>query len=74
MIDTDILVDALRGFGSGLAYVEDAEQQGRLRISITTEMELIVGCRTRGELHRVGRFLRRGTILGMSEAVMFHMC
>jgi hypothetical protein len=42
VIDTDILVDALRGFGSGLAYVEDAEQQGRLRISITTEMELIV--------------------------------
>ena len=69
MIDTDILVDALRGFGSGLAYVEDAEQQGRLRISITTEMELIVGCRTRGELHRVERFLRRGTILGMSEAI-----
>jgi hypothetical protein len=43
VVDTDILVDALRGFGPGLDYAEDAEQQGTLHISIATEMELIGG-------------------------------
>jgi predicted nucleic acid-binding protein len=69
VIDTDILVDALRGFGPGLDYVENAGRQGMLHISITTEMELIVGCRNRRELHRVDRFLRRCTILGMTEVI-----
>ena len=69
MFDTDILVDALRGFSAGLDYVEEAEPQGALRISITTEMELIVGCRNRRELHRLERFLRRFTILAMTEVV-----
>ena len=69
MFDTDILVDALRGFSAGLDCVEEAEQQGTLRISITTEMELIVGCRNRRELHRLERFLRHCTIMGMTEVI-----
>jgi len=62
-------VDALRRFNVGLDYVEEASQQGALRISITSEMELIIGCRNRRELHRLERFLRRCTILGMTEAI-----
>jgi predicted nucleic acid-binding protein len=69
VFDTDIPVDALRGFSVGLDYIEEAEQQGALRISITTEMELIVGCRTRRELHRLERFLRRFTIMAMTEVI-----
>jgi len=69
VIDTDILVDALRRFSAGLDYVEEASQQRLLRISITSEMELIIGCRNRRELHRLERFLRRCTILGMTEAI-----
>jgi predicted nucleic acid-binding protein len=69
VFDTDILVDALRGFSAGLDYVEEAERQGALRISITTEMELIVGCRNRRELHRLERFLRRFTIMAMTEVI-----
>ena len=65
----DILVDALRGFRVGLDYVEEASQQGALHISIISEMELILGCRNRRELHRLERFLRRCTILGMTEAI-----
>ena len=46
---TDICsIDALRGFGPGLDDIEDAEQHGTLHISITTEMELIIGYRNRG--------------------------
>lgn len=72
MADTMIeaLIDALRGFSAGLDYVEDAEQCGTLSISITTEMERIVGCRNRRELRRVERFLRRWTILRMTEAIV----
>jgi predicted nucleic acid-binding protein len=69
VFDTDILVDALRGFSTGLDYVEIAEQQGTPRLSITTEMELIVGCRNRRELRRLERFLRRFTIMAMTEVI-----
>jgi predicted nucleic acid-binding protein len=69
VVDTDILVDALRGFSVGLDYVEGASQQGTLRISIISEMELIVGCRNRRELRRLERFLRRCTILDMADVI-----
>jgi predicted nucleic acid-binding protein len=69
VLDTDILVDVLRRFSAGLDYVEEAEQYGALRISITTEMELLVGCRSRRELRRLERFLRRFTIIGMTERI-----
>ena len=49
--------------------MEGAEQQDALRISITTEMELIIGCRNHRELRRLERFLRRWTILGMTERI-----
>ena len=62
-------MDALRRFSVGLDYVEEASQQGSLRISIISEMELIMGCRNRRELHRLERFLRRCTVLGMTEAI-----
>ena len=69
MLDTDILVDALRRFSAGLDYVEESQQQGALRISITTEMELILGCRNHRESRRLERFLRRCTILGITERI-----
>jgi hypothetical protein len=37
VVNTDILIDALRGFGPGLNYIEDAEQRSTLHIRITTE-------------------------------------
>ena len=69
MVDTEILIDALRGFGPGLDYIEDAEQHSTLHISITTEMGLIIGCRNRRELYRLERFVRRCTILAMTETI-----
>ncbi len=69
MLDTDILVDALRRFSAGLDYVEEARQHGALRISITTEMELILGCRNHRELRCLERFLRRCTILSITERI-----
>ena len=56
MLDTDIVVDALRDFTLAIDYFEDIEQQGELRISRLTHMELIVGYRNRAELQRLRRF------------------
>lgn len=69
MLDTDIVVDALRDFTLAIDYLEDVEQQGDLRISRPTQMELIVGCRNRAELQRLGRFLRRFTMLDLTESI-----
>jgi len=66
---TDIVVDALRDFTLAIDYLEDVEQQGDLRISGPTQMELIVGCRNRAELQRLGRFLRRFTMLDLTESI-----
>ena len=69
MLDTDIVVDSLRDFTLAIDYLEDVEQQGELRISRPTQMELIVGCRNRAELQRLGRFLRRFTMLDLTESI-----
>ena len=63
MLDTDIVVDALRDFTLAIDYLEDVEQQGDLRIGRPTQMELLVGCRNRAELQRLERFLRRFIML-----------
>jgi predicted nucleic acid-binding protein len=69
VLDTDIVVDALRDFALAIDYLEDVEQQGDLRISRLTQMELIVGCRSRAELQRLGGFLRRFTMLDLTESI-----
>jgi predicted nucleic acid-binding protein len=68
VLDTDIVVDALRDFTLAIDYLEDIEQQGGLRISRPTQMELIVGCRNNAELQRLERFLRRFTMLDLIES------
>jgi predicted nucleic acid-binding protein len=69
VLDTAIVVGALRDFTLAIDYPEDVEQQGDLRISRPTQMELIVGCRNRAELQRLGRFLRRFTMLDLTESI-----
>jgi predicted nucleic acid-binding protein len=69
VLDTDIVVDALRDFTLAIDYLEDVEQQGDLRISRPTQMELLVGCRNRAELQRLERFLRRFTMLDLTESI-----
>ena len=68
-LDTDIVVDVLRGFPPAVNYLETAEQQETLAISITTHMELIIGCRNRAELRRVEQFLERFNIWSLSATI-----
>lgn len=55
VVDTDILIDALRDMQEAVTTLEEIEE--RAIISIVTQMELIVGCRNARELRRLERFL-----------------
>ena len=44
LLDTNILIDVLRGEAEALRWLE---QQGQASISVITWIEVLVGCRTR---------------------------
>ena len=69
VIDTDVLVDVSRGVQEAVAYLAGVEEKATLMTTVVTEMELIVGCRSKGELRRLDRFLGRFRIVKLSEAV-----
>ena len=69
LLDTNLLIDVLRGESVALAWLE---QQQQPRISVITWIEVLVGCRN-GETERVGSWLdqvhaRRARSLGEAEA------
>ena len=66
LVDTDILIDVARGNDIALQFLNRAEQQGPLAVSIVTEMELIVGCRNRRELKSMDTFLKRFTVIPLT--------
>lgn len=45
LFDTDVLIDVGRGVREAIDTLEVAARQNRVRISVVTEMELLVGCR-----------------------------
>lgn len=69
IVDTDVLIDVSRGAGEAIACLQQIERQSILSVSTITEMELIVGCRNKGELRTVERFLSRFQIIKVSEAI-----
>ena len=69
LIDTDILIDAGRGVGEAVLYLQTAEQQTSLAVSVITQMELIVGCRSKAEVRALERFLARFQIVHLNESI-----
>jgi predicted nucleic acid-binding protein len=69
LADTDVLIDAARGIAETTAALEAAEEFGPLRISIVTEMELIVGCRDGRELRRLDQFLLRFVVVRLDAQI-----
>ena len=67
IVDTDILIDAGRGISEAITYLDDLEKSTKLSVSIVTQMELIVGCRNKGELRSLENFLKRFQVLPLSE-------
>ena len=67
IVDTDILVDALRKVTKAITFLRGAERY--LTVTAITQMELIQGCRNMAELRRVEQFLRRFAARGLSDPI-----
>ena len=69
VFDTDVLIDVSRGDATASEVMLRYEREGPLAISAITEMELIVGCRDKSELHKLDAFLNRRRIRSLPVAV-----
>ncbi|HFE67659.1 MAG TPA: type II toxin-antitoxin system VapC family toxin [Chloroflexi bacterium] len=69
VIDTDILIDTSRGVEYAIDFLSDLESQFELSISVVTQMELIVGCRNKAELHNLAKFLKRFRVIKLDRNI-----
>jgi hypothetical protein len=56
LVDTDVLVDCLRGTIAAEAWLEQLAEQPSA-VPAVVAMELVMGCRDRADLERIQRFL-----------------
>ena len=70
IVDTDILVDHLRGVSAARSWLADLAYPRRT-IALITHMELLEGCQTRAERNELRRFLgsQFSVTYGLSHAV-----
>jgi predicted nucleic acid-binding protein len=69
IVDTDVLIDVGRDIEEAIASLEQIEQQSSPTISVITQMELLIGCRSKAELRKLERFLQRFHIVKMNEPI-----
>ena len=69
IFDTDVLIDVALEIDEAVNCLREAEQESGLAISVVTQMELLVGCRSKTELRKTERFLQRFQLLRLSESV-----
>jgi predicted nucleic acid-binding protein len=69
IIDTDILIDAARRTQAAIEYLSQLERRSGLAVSVVTQMELLVGCRSRVELQNTERFLQHFQVLKVNEPI-----
>jgi len=69
LVDTDILIDAALQIDEAIRCLDTLERSSALAISTVTQMELVVGCRNKMELRKMGQFLERFQIIPLNEKV-----
>ncbi len=67
LIDTDILIEAIRSMPQAIDCLAKYDQQSILAISVITQLELMVGCRNKSELQKLEKFLRRFKIITLND-------
>lgn len=67
IVDTDVLIDAALRVRAAIDCLDQVGRQSSPGISVVTEMELIVGCRSKTELRKVEHFLRQFRVLSLDE-------
>lgn len=68
-MDTDILIDTGRNVEDAVKSLETLGQTNRLALSVVTQMELIIGCRNKGELLLLNDFLKRFLVIKIGGEV-----
>ena len=68
LVDTDILIDAGRGIPLAVAFLARQSEEV-LAVCAVTRMELIVGCRNKGELRTLDRFLRAFRVFSLTPEI-----
>jgi hypothetical protein len=69
LIDTDLLIDLANNESSAKERLLKESQKFLLKISIITELELIVGCRNKQELEALDKFLRQFSIVQLNREI-----
>ena len=69
IVDSDILIDVARGEADAINCLLRLEQTSALAIRAVSQMELIVGCRSKKELQVLEKFLDRYQILKITDRV-----
>ncbi|MCK4378201.1 MAG: PIN domain-containing protein, partial [Deltaproteobacteria bacterium] len=69
IVDTDILIDAGRNVFEAIHCLDQIEQEFSIAVSSVTQMELIVGCRDKKELHSLEQFMKRFYVLRLDEQI-----
>jgi predicted nucleic acid-binding protein len=62
LVDTDVLVDCLRGTAPAKRWLEHASSEA-LGVPGVVAMELLIGCRNRAELEHLQKFLSTFSVL-----------
>lgn len=68
LIDTDIVIDMLRGLPAAEAWIDSLGGQ-ELAVSVVTAMEPVQGARNSAKLRDVGNFLQTLSIYWMTPAI-----
>lgn len=69
LIDTDLLIDLANNDSTAKERLVKESQKFLLKISIITELELIVGCRNKQELEALDKFLRQFSIVQLNRQI-----
>jgi len=69
LIDTDILIDISQGIVTAIERIKKEELNNELCVSIITKMELIIGCRNKGEAEKLKKFLRRFYLINIDNNI-----
>jgi predicted nucleic acid-binding protein len=69
LIDTDILVDASRGFSGSGEFLNEMLAADGIVISAISSMELISGCRDGVQLAKLKEAMARFSIVPLTEAI-----
>lgn len=69
LLDTDIIVNVGRGHTGAVEQVNAMMSAGSVHISAVTEMELVIGCRNKTELKKLGMLLERFTIIPITPEI-----